>query len=111
MYDNILPCPASVVDVACLPDDEVRNIQTQNQIYARDMYNNWVAEASEEAQAHPNEDAHAYLFKMRRDDLLEILGNRLTYTWRKRDIAQRILHIMGYDFNAVEDLNEDRTHA
>ncbi len=61
------------------------------------MYNNWVGNASEEAQAMSNEDAYSYLFKMRRDDLIDITCQRTIYSWRKRAIASQILFIMGYD--------------
>lgn len=110
MYDNILPCPDSVLYVALLPEVEVRAIMEQNQTFASDIYNNWVAEASEQAQADPNEDAYAYLFKLRRDQLLEIAGDELTYSWRKRDIAERILYIMGYSFAGAEN-PEDQIYA
>lgn len=94
---NMIECPKTLTEVKKLPDSVICAIIKQNETMASDMYNNWVGEASEEAQAHSNEDAYAYLFKMRRDKLCEIVGEKDTYSWRKRAIASNILYLMGYD--------------
>lgn len=95
---NMIDCPTDFVETMYRVQPEMLDgIFKQNIEVATAMYNNWVAEASEEAQAIPNEDAYAYLFKMRRDELLEIACGIGIYSWRKRDIAAYILYIMGYD--------------
>lgn len=103
MYDKIIECPSTIQEVRKLPSTVTVAILRQNQMIAEDMYCYWVAEASKEAREHSNEDAYAYLFKMRRDELLTIANSQIIYTWRKRNIATRVLSIMGYD---VEDLVE-----
>ncbi len=94
---NMIECPTRFEDVKKLPDSVICAIIKQNETVASDMYNNWVGEASEEAQAIPNEDAYAYLFKLRRDKLANIACGKIFYSWRKRAIASNILYIMGYD--------------
>lgn len=94
---NMIDCPKTFAEVKKLPDSIVCAIIRQNGEVASALYNNWVGEASEEAQATPNEDAYAYFFKMRRDKLLEIASASDLYSWRKRAIASNILYIMGYD--------------
>jgi len=104
---DLLPCPPTADEIQSqLSADDLAAILDQNERLARDMYNEWSACASEEAQAHPNEDAYAYLFKMRRDDLAEIYADHTNYTWRKRDIARRMLMIMGYDLLESEEIFE-----
>ena len=99
---NMIECPETFAEVKKLPDSIVCAIIRQNGEVASALYNNWVGEASEEAQAIPNEDAFAYLFKMRRDKLLDIVSQLTVYSWRKRAIASNILYIMGYDDIKVE---------
>lgn len=96
-YWNMIDCPHRFEDVKELPESVICAIIKQTETVARDMYNNWVGEASEQAQAMPNEDAYAYLFKQRRDVLIEITSERSTYSWRKRAIASNIGYLMGYD--------------
>lgn len=93
---NMIDCPTRFKDVKKLPDSVLVAIIRQNGEVATALYNNWVGEASEEAQAIPNEDGYVYLFKMRRDELLEITSQHNVYSWRKRAIACNILYIMGY---------------
>ena len=94
---NMINCPKTFTEVKKLPESVICAIIKQNETVASDMYNNWVGEASEEAQADPNEDAYAYIFKLRRDTLCDIVGSKDVYCWRKRAIASNILYLMGYD--------------
>lgn len=102
---NMIECPKTFTEVKKLPDSVICAIIKQNKTMASDMYNNWVGEASEEAQAIPNEDAFAYLFKLRRNYLIEIVCQADVYSWRKRAIASNILYIMGYDIKVEGWIN------
>jgi len=97
MYSQILSCPKVLSEVKKLTAVEQSAIVAQCDEFATDMYNDWVALASKQAQAMSNEDAYAYLFKQRRDKLIDIVDRRHLYSWRKRYIAGRILYAMGYD--------------
>lgn len=104
MY-NMIECPGRFEDVKKLNEELIGVIFEQISTVASDMYNNWVGEASEEAQASPNEDAYAYLLKHRRDVMLDIIGEPNRYSWRKRAIASRSLYLLGYDVHVEGWLN------
>lgn len=94
---NPLPCPLREEDVIELPITERLQIEAQNKMFAFMNHNRWYEITSKEATDYPNEDAFAYMFKFRRDYLLEVIGSKDKYSWRKQDIAQRELALMGYD--------------
>lgn len=96
--NNILPCPLTQEEAENLPAKVLTAIQDQNEQIAYFQALEHDNKMRAEAAGHSNEDAYAFLWKSRRDALLEILGQRDKYSWRKRDIARRELRLMGYDF-------------
>ena len=94
---KLLPCPKTPTEFWALPLEESVPISRQNQTIAEFQFHEAREDRKLRAANDSNEDALAYFWKMRRDDLIDIVYARMHYSWRKRNIAALELLIMGID--------------
>lgn len=101
---KLLFCPATIGEVMKISHLRRFDIMEQNQHIAELQ----ATEASRLMRhaAGDNGEAFAPIFKLRRDTLIDIVGNRIQYSWRKRDIAARELKLMGYDVIALDKVEK-----
>lgn len=98
---ELLPCPESISGVTKMTQLDQTRVLEQNQEIAELQ----VSEADRlmkfAAKNESNEDALAYLWKFRRDILIDIMCDRTKYSWRKREIAHRELGLMGVNLKFI----------